>query len=558
MIKIKNSIVLLMVFISFFSCKEVKHMPIRLDNKLLLKNKELESLKDFKSWYLKDIEIDTVPGVSLQRAYDSLLINKKGKEVIIAVIDTEVDINHEELKNNIWINNDEIPNNQIDDDYNGYIDDINGWNFLGNLKGQNIIYSSTESVRIIRFYKNKFNNKKKEDVPVDKHEEFDLFIKAKTEYDKNIKRAKSDLEYGDFLFYGYPKAKEAMKNLFLREDYTPKELDSVYKKYKKINNPLAKHAYFISDFIKYNLTEDWVNNYKKNAENKINTIYNLEYYDRKDIDENPSDITFKNYGNPFINKNINKLYHGTLIAGLISADRDNHKGIKGISNLLKIMPLAISSNGTEHDKDVALAIKYAVDNGAKVINMSFGKELSLHKQWVFDAIQYAEEKNVLIISSAGNLGKNLNSNDYFPNDNIKNGAEITDNFMLIGSSSFNLNIKLLSYYSNYGDNDVDLFAPGQKIYTTLPNNKYKFESGTSLASAITSGVAGLIRSYYPNLTAPQIKHILMDSGLEYTLEVSTPTKEEKNKTTPFNQLSKSGKVLNAYNALIMADSISKN
>ncbi|WP_197474532.1 S8 family serine peptidase [Tenacibaculum ovolyticum] len=513
---------------------------------------------ELKDWHLKDVKIDTIPGISLQRAYDSLLTNKKEKEVIVAIIDTEIDINHKELQNNIWINNDEIPNNKIDDDQNGYVDDANGWNFIGNLKGQNIIYSSIESIRILQFYNDDFKNKQKEDIPFEKQKEFDLYTKAKNDYNRKLNMAKSDLEYGDFLFYGYPKARKAMRDLFPKENYTTKELDSVYKKYKKIDKQLAKHAYFISDFIKYDLTEEWIDNYKKNAENKINTIYNLEYFDRESIDKKPSDITFTKYGNPYVNKNIDKLYHGTLISGLIAAKRENNKGIKGVSDFIKIMPLAISSNGTENDKDVALAIKYAVDNGAKVINMSFGKELSLHKKWVFDAIKYAEEKDVLIISSAGNSGLNLNSNNYYPNDSDDKKTEVSNNFMLVGSSSYKLNKKIFSYFSNYGNIDVDLFAPGEKIYTTLPNNKYKFDSGTSLASAITSGVAGLIYSYYPNLTASQVKHILMDSGLEYTFNVSTPTKKDKNKTTPFNQLSKSGKVLNAYNALIMADSISRN
>ncbi len=553
----KINFLLIIVFL-FLGCKSHNHNYLNINTCASIEKRIPLSELELKDWHLKDIQIDTIPGISLQRAYDSLLTNKKEKEVIVAIIDTEIDINHKELQNNIWINNGEIPNNKIDDDQNGYIDDINGWNFIGNLKGKNIIYSSIESIRIIQFYSDDFKNKQKEDIPFEKQKEFDLYTKAKNDYNIKLKTAKSDLDYGDFLFYGYPKARKAMRNLFPKENYTIKELDSVYKKYKKTDSQLAKHAYFISDFIKYNLTEEWINNYKKNAENKINTIYNLEYFDRENIDEKPSDITFIKYGNPYVNRNIDKLYHGTLISGLIAANRENNKGIKGVSDFIKIMPLAISSNGTENDKDVALAIKYAADNGAKVINMSFGKELSLHKKWVFDAIKYAEEKDVLIISSAGNSGLNLNINNYYPNDSDDKKTELSNNFMLIGSSSYRLNKKIFSYFSNYGNIDVDLFAPGEKIYTTLPNNKYKFDSGTSLASAITSGVAGLIYSYYPNLSASQVKHILMDSGLEYTFEVSTPTKEDKSKTTSFNKLSKSGRVLNAYNALIMADSISKN
>ncbi len=510
--------------------------------------------KEIKEWFEKDILIDSIPGISLNRAYDSLLNKKKGNQVIVAVIDTEIDTNHEDLKNQIWVNSDEIPNNGIDDDENGFIDDINGWNFIGNSKEENIFHSSLESVRVIQKYRDLFNHDS-----IDKESpNYKLYIEAKKHYEAKLKIAQADLNYGNFLFEGYPKAKKAMKKIFPKEDYTTKQLDSVYELNKNKNKTLARNAYFISDVIKYNLSEEWINNYVKNAKEKINYTYNLDYYDKEKIDPFPEQITFNSYGNSLVNKNIDEFYHGTLIAGLIAANRDNDIGINGVSNQVKIMPLAISSNGEEHDKDIALAIKYAVDNGAKVINMSFGKEFSLHKEWVFNAFKYAEMNNVIIVSSAGNSTYNLNElNNYFPIDNENNGEEVSDNFLLVGSISNKLDSSFLSYYSNYGNIDVDVFAPGQVIYTTLPNNKYRFDTGTSLASAITSGVAALLYSYYPNLNASEVKHILMDSGLEYDIEVSTPTNEDKKKTTPFNQLSKSGKVINAYNALIMADSISR-
>ncbi len=554
---VKSFFLFFCIGISFYTCQNEKSYSFISSSSIqdTLKNRSKIVLKN---WHFKDIKIDTLPGISLERAYDSLLQNKKGKEVIVAMIDTEIDINHEELENAIWKNNNEIPNNGIDDDKNGYIDDIHGWNYIGNLKGENIIYSNKECVRIIQKYQTKFEGKKEKDIPYKDKNNYELYSSAKKYYDNKLKNAKSDQEYGNFLFNGYPKAKKAMKELFPKEDYTTKMLDSIYTKYKKSNVEIANHAYFISDCIKYNLSEKWIKDYKRGADNKVQKTYNLEYYDRKNIDDKADDINFINYGNSYISNNIDEFYHGTLIAGLIRANRFNDLGMKGITNNIKIMPLAISSNGEEHDKDIALAIRYAVDNGAKIINMSFGKEFSLHKEWVFDAIKYASESNVLIISSAGNLSYNLNEyNNYYPNDNLENLEEVANNFLLVGSVSNKLDSSFLSSYSNYGNIDVDIFAPGEHIYTTLPHNKYKYSNGTSLASAITSGVAGLLYSYYPNLTASQVKHILMDSGLEYTFKVKTPTKEDKNKMTPFNQLSKSGKVVNAYNALLMAEEISK-
>jgi cell wall-associated protease len=549
--------ILILVFIFLISCKidNNKRKPITIpviDSLVINK-----SIKKVRNWHHKDIEIDTIPGISLLRAYDSLLVSKKPKEVVVAVIDTEIDVNHEDLSGEFWVNENEILHNGIDDDNNGYIDDINGWNFIGNLNGENIIYSNLECVRLLQKYQSQFSGK--ENISYKDKANYKLYTSAKKYYADKLKVAKSDQEYGNFLFSGYPKAKKAMKKIFPKEDYTTKMLDSLYSKYKKSNTELANQAYFISDCIKYNLSEKWIYDYKKEVDNKIEKTYNLNYYDRKNIDNKPDDISFINYGNPYISKNMDEFYHGTLIAGLIGANRGNAIGINGITNNVKIMPLAISSNGEEHDKDIALAIRYAVDNGAEIINMSFGKNFSLYKEWVFEAIKYAEKSNVLIVSSAGNSSYNLNEyNNYYPNDNIENQEEVANNFLLVGSISNKLDNSFLSYYSNYGNIDVDIFAPGETIYTTLPNNKYKYDSGTSLASAITSGVAALLYAYYPNLTASQVKHILMDSGLEYDIEVSTPTKDDKNKMTPFNQLSKSGKVLNAYNAFIMADSISRS
>jgi subtilisin family serine protease len=508
---------------------------------------ELDSM-DKAEWYRKDIILDSLSGISLNRALDFLALSEKSTNIIVAVLDSELDTNHKNFKSQIWKNNKEIPDNHIDDDKNGFIDDINGWNFLGALNQNYSIYSSTESVRIIQKFNDEFEGKNINEIDSLRLEDFLLYNRAKKSYSADLELKKSDQDYGNFLFNGYPAAKNALKKIYPKENYSINELDSIYKLYKTSDSSLAKHAYFISDFIKYDLSEEWIRDYKLKADSSLSYTFNLDLDDRLKRDRYPENLDFKSYGSPFLNKKLDDYKHATEVAGVIASFAYN----------IKIMSLAISPYGHEHDKDIALAIRYAVDNGAHIINMSFGKEFSLHKEWVFDAIRYAESKNVLIISSAGNSAYNLNDyNDYYPNDNIINEKEVTDNFLLVGSSSHNVDRSLFSYFSNYGSEDVDLFAPGEKIYTTLPNDKYTFDSGTSLAAAITSGVAALIRSYYPDLTASQVKHILMDSGIEYTLEVSTPTKEDPEKTTPFNQLSKSGKVLNAYNALIMAERVSK-
>ncbi len=551
--RVKNRITML-VGILFLSCNN--KLPLIHFQKQITQKTTSLSKKDFKNWHFKDIVEDTIPGISLTKAYREILKDKRGKEVIVAVIDTEIDIHHESLKDAIWINTKEIPNNRIDDDNNGYVDDIVGWNFLG----KNTKYVNYEYTRILRKYNPIFKNKEIGDIALKDTSTFHIYKRCQIRYDTSMKDAITKKKNYDLLYRNYYQAKMNLVSHFPHEKYTIKKLDSLKKTTK--DTVLTKDILLMTELMEYNVTESYVINSKEEADNRINKLLRLTYNDRLDLGDNPEDIADIGYGNNKVNNKVDFLDHGTKIAGIIASKRNAGVGSNGIiANNVKIMSLAVAAFGDEHDKDIALAIKYAVDNGAKVINMSFGKEFSLHPEWVYDAIKYADKNDVIIISSAGNFSNNLNiSNDYYPNDNVHNGEEISNNFLLVGSISNNLNKKFLSGFSNYGSNDVDIFAQGKKIRTTLPNNKYTNSfGGTSAASAIASGVAALIFSYYPNLKAHQVKKIIMDSGVEYAIEVSTPTKEDKNKTTPFNQLSKSGKVVNAYNALIMAERIaSKN
>ena len=511
------------------------------------------SEEDKKNWHFKDIEIDTLSGISLKRAYDSLLFNKKGEIVRIAIIDMAIEVKHKGLVSHLWANKREVDNNGIDDDKNGYVDDVNGWNFLNNSKGESNEFVNYEYTRIVRKFNPFFENKKNTEINSKDSLNFITYKRAKKKYEKRVNYAKEELDYINMIFKGKSEAEKELSKYFKNKNYTINDLDSLREKYLK-DKGLQKMIKRKSNFIKYGYSDEYVFDYKLKAEERVNKLLNLDYNDRKIQGDNSKDLKDIEYGTSNFNVNIKLLDHGTKMAGIIVNIAQE--------NEIEIMSLAISAYGDEHDKDIALAIRYAVDNGAKVINMSFAKEFSLHPNWVLDAVKYAEDKNVLLINGAANDNQNIDDDkiDWFPNDHgYFNNKEVSNNFLKIGSSGIYLNNKLKSSFSNYGKTEVDLFAPGENIYTTFPENEFDVSyGGTSCAAAITSGVAGLIYSYYPNLTASQVKHILMDSGLEYTFEVSTPTKENKNKTTPFNQLSKSGKVLNAYNALIMADSISRN
>ncbi|QXP60790.1 S8 family serine peptidase [Olleya sp. HaHaR_3_96] len=544
-----NKIYILLIPFFFTQCKENNFTRVSIQEKV---NPSIElSEKKFRNWHHKDIIDDSIPGTSLDKAYDLILKDKEGKEIIVALIDTSIDINHEDLSSSIWTNSNEVPNNNIDDDDNGYIDDLHGWNFIGNKKGENTLFVNYEITRILKKYNSSFLNNEIKDSLL-----YRTYKTAKKRYAERFLSAKDDSIYINNVANWKNESRVFLSSYFKDSNYTIKQLDSL-KQVHGTDSILQFNAVRMSNFIKY-APDEKIKISTIQANERLVKLLNTSYNDRIIINDNPEDLSDTNYGNNIVNQDLYFLEHGTFMVGLIGAKRNNEIGIDGFSNNIQIMALSISSNGDEHDKDIALAIRYAVDNGAKVINMSIGKEFSLYKEWVFEALKYAEEKDVLVVSGAGNSSYNLNIfNDYYPNDNINNGKEVSDNFIKVGASTYEPNENLFAVFSNYGNIDIDVFAPGTKIYTTTPaEEKYKFVSGgTSASCAITTGVAALVRSYYPSLTASQVKHIIMDSGVEYTF----PVKLTKNDTikTPFNQLSKSGKIVNAYNALIVADSISK-
>ncbi|WP_162200463.1 S8 family serine peptidase [Kordia jejudonensis] len=507
-----------------------------------------------KDWHFKDIYTDSIPGISLYKAYD-FLKDKKATKIIVAVIDTELNIDHEDLKNQIWTNKDEVPNNNIDDDNNGYIDDIHGWNYVGTKKEDNLPYTSYEYVRILRKYIPLFNKYNSiSDVPKKDFENFKLYQKAYLAYNFEVEKRKSEITRFKRIEGRFLKAKSIAKKYFPKENYTSSTLDSLKLTISDADEKesISKLAYYT----KYNIDEKWVDNRINFEKFKLNTVLNLAYDDRSLTNDNPNDLNDFPYGNNNV-QGIYRIDHATQIASVIAATRNNNIGINGINDNVQLMPLSIAVVGNEFDKDIALAIRYAVDNGAKVINMSLGKTFSMYPEWVNEAIKYAEDHNVLIVTSSGNNGWNIDKYDDFPTDNI-NGVETVKNFIKVGNTSQNIDSTLVFSSSNYGKKNVDIFAPGSRI-TCLSRSGKITDTGTSLSSAVVSGMASLLFSYYPNLTASEVKQIIMESGVSYDFMVLKPyakgEKRDPNKV-PFSSLSKSGKIVNAYNALLMAEEFS--
>ena len=502
----------------------VDYLPVR---------SSMLSEADLKRWNHLDVLNDTVPGMSIDRAYTEIIKDKVGKKVIVAVIDSGVDINHEDLKPQIYVNVNETLNGK-DDDNNGKIDDIHGWNFLGKSSDENL-----ELTRIVKRGDTKSANYKR----------------AKAELDAKLKELKPLKKELDF----FDEPNTILAAYLKKDNYTIDDLnqipdsapDSVIRA-KKIMD-----SFFYSGNDLDNLTE-----LKEYINSQLNANLNVNFDGRSVVGDNPYDINDVDYGDNDVIGNLGDALHGTHVSGIIAQTRANGLGGDGVaSEVAVIMPIRAVPNGDEYDKDIALAIRYAVDNGAKVINGSFNKAYSQNPEWVIDAIKYAASKDVLIVVAAGNESVNLNPKSgkdfqYFPNDRLPNSkSEYANNFIVVGALNPTLGSEMIAEFSNYGSKDVDIFAPGAQIYSTIPDGKYAFEDGTSMASPNVAGVAALIRAYYPNLTAAEVKKIILDSGITFNQKVSLPG--NPNKKINFKELTSSGKIINAYNALLMAEELSK-
>ena len=483
-------------------------------------------------WGHLDLVKDTVPGMSVNRAYDEVIKNKKGQTVIVAVIDSGININHEDLENSIWVNKNEIPNNNKDDDQNGYIDDIHGWNFLGDGYNEQLEY-----VRLL--VSGDINNSR--------------YAEAQTEYNKGYHKYSTYKNQYESIIQQLNISDKVIANHLKKENYTKEDLSNI----KTDDDYLLEHISMIKlflgdDFNTVHEVKDILNHDLEQFNERLNFQLNKQFKGRKTGDD-PDDFSQDSYGNSNVKPSHKNESHGTHVTGIIAAKRNNGIGINGVANNVKIMAIRAVPNGDEYDKDIALAIRYAVNNGAKIINMSFGKYYSPHSDWVQDAIIYAGQKDVLIVSGAGNEKLDLDKKTNYPTDQ-SNNSEISDNFMSVGATNPKYGSNIVANYSNYGKTNVDVFAPGSKIYSTYPENEYKTIDGTSMASPAVAGVGALIRSYYPKLSAVQVKKVLMDSGLPIKSKVVVGG--NFNKIRPFGDLSKSSKLVNAYNALIMAEQIS--
>jgi subtilisin family serine protease len=493
--------------------------------------------QESRHWGHLDLQKDTIPGMSVDRAYSELLKKKKGEEVIVAVIDSGIDLDHEDIKEILWTNADEKPGDGIDNDGNGYIDDIHGYNFLGE--------SYNEQMEMARILRLKIGD--------------DAYQKAaQSKLNEMLPEAKEALPQLKQIEALISMADLRMQKALGKEFYSLADLQRYQPKNGQEEQLVGMLAQVISMDDEVPIAIKNLQEGIKYYEAQVNYNLNVDFNGRNPVGDDPYDYSDQDYGNG--NPDIREAdeSHGSHVAGIIAATRDNKKGIDGVASNVKIMSIRAVPNGDEYDKDIALAIRYAADNGAKVINASFGKDFSPNSEWVYDALKYAATMDVLFVHAAGNDGIDLDSpeNPSFPNDHPNESrADFANNYITVGALTPFYGKDIIAVFSNYGKENVDIFAPGDEIYSTMPNNSYEFQGGTSMAAPAVTGLAAMIRSYFPNLSAAQVKKVIMDSGISLPIKVQVGESEVEEKS--FSEISKSGKIANLYNALILASQVSK-
>lgn len=481
------------------------------------------------NWQNLDLQKDSVFGISTEKAYSALLKGKKSTEVIVAVIDMGTDTTHEDLQAVLWKNAREIPGNGMDDDNNGYVDDVFGWNFLNNYPCQ------SDATQVAMKDKAFYDSLSYFTIPDSERQKYQMNRKALRE--NQTEKANVSSRLNELMM-----TESILKDLMQKIGKTdPVSADfEHYQASSESEKMLCQMV--VRSFSRYPGFKEY---FQANvSEPKAQLLYQLEHalniaeHNNADCipDKGDNDVT-----GPFLLLSESSAYHGTSVSSILAADRNNNKGITGVADHVKIMPLRVVSFFQQmQEMQLARAIRYAADNGAKVINISLANSLSLNRSVIDEAVKYAMAKDVLIIRAAGNDHEDLDQAPNYPNKLYADGSGAAAAWLTVGASSWRDDDVLIAPFSDYGRTEVDVFAPGDKLISAFPGSEYGNASGTSVAAPVVSGLAALIREYYPRLTAIQVKDIIMKSVVKRDVL--------KNKCI-------SGGVINAYNALLLAEQL---
>jgi len=541
---------LILMDTSIFDCLFMRKIILSLSLFFFLLNAGAQD-STLRGWHLKDKTADGYYGISLEQAYQFLSANHlKSTTVIVAVLDNGIDTMHEDLKPVLWTNNKEIAGNNKDDDNNGFVDDIHGWNFLGNANGNNLTEASSEWIRVYWRYKDKYEGKKinADSLLPEQRYEYALWQKARggvvnqglsEEQLNNYRKFLQNVSFCD----------SVLKPHFTGQEYTLTDLTS----YKPANEQEKQIKSYLTEVFKQapspsinnTLLLEEIKNLVTSEERKSSADKIApEAYHLNVTGDDEKNLVTKPYGNKDIQAA--KPDHGTHVSGIIGAVRHNGIGMDGVADNVKIMMVRTVPEGDEYDKDIAMGIRYAVDNGAKIISMSFGKSLSPDKKFIDEAVRYAASKDVLLVQGAGNSKRNIDAFDNFPNPRYLYGDSTASNWITVGACDAK---GMAADFSNFGVKAVDVFAPGVAIYSTIPGNKYVSWDGTSMATPVVSGLAALLRSYFPHLSAQQVKTIIEQTVVAPAEKTTQPGAAIK---VQMNALCKSGGIVNAFNAVKLA------
>jgi hypothetical protein len=502
-----------------------------------------------QDWFHLDGTSGRIPGLATRTAYETVLNTRSPKDtVVVAIIDSGIDVDHEDLSVTTWTNDDEIPGNNKDDDGNGYVDDTTGWNFIGGPNGENVNEDTYELTRIYVRLRERFADVDSTTLSPDQRDAYERFQTIKSKFQKKRAQAKQELANVRKARDAVQFSEKILTDHLGTDSLSRAAVDTISSSQQKVSRARDILLYFYNQ----NLDPEDIYEYYDHLQRKVEYNYNPDFNPRSVVGDDYADKTERYYGNNDVTGP--DANHGTHVGGIVAAARSNGIGIDGVANGVHIMSVRTVPNGDERDKDVANAIRYAVDNGADVINMSFGKGYSPYKEVVDNAVRYADSMNVLMVHAAGNDGADVDTTENYPTRHYLDGGQ-AQHWIEVGASSWKGESDLAAPFSNYGDETVDVFAPGRAIYSTVPQNKYERNSGTSMAAPMVSGVASLIMAYFPDLTTTQVRDIILETATSY--EDVMVTKPGGSETVPFGTLSRTGAIVNAHAALQRAAELSR-
>jgi subtilisin family serine protease len=498
------------------------------------------------NWWQQDPASGT-RGIAAERAYRELLANRQPRRsVVVAIIDSGVEIDHPDLKDHIWTNPREVAGNGRDDDGNGYVDDVHGWDFIGGRDGRDVEHDSYEIARLYRELR-RYEGARPDTLQGARKAEYDRWLQVKATFEQDRAEAAEEVQQVDQVVNAVNQIVTILRQQLGGAEPTAQNVAAL----APAGAQAAQARQIFMQLAAQDLTPARVLEEAESIQGKLKYGLNPDYDPRSIVGDNYADPAERGYGNAEVEGP--DATHGTHVAGIVGAVRGNGVGIDGVApNNVRLMVLRVVPDGDERDKDVANAIRYAADNGANVINMSFGKAHSPRKDVVDAAARYAEGKGVLLVHAAGNDASDLATEANFPNRDLQAGGKVAS-WIEVGASSWAGLDSLAASFSNYGHDQVDVFAPGVSIYSTVTNGGYERNDGTSMSAPVVSGVAALLMSYYPQLTAAQVKQIILDSSTRFAGQAVALPGGEAGKTAPFSQLSSTGGIVNVYEAVKLAE-----